>query len=78
MVQQIIDLQTARKLLLEESGKVQRLHRSQGHADHARLLDLIRAGAATEAERFWRQHLERVKGWLLDETDAATVLELVE
>jgi GntR family transcriptional regulator, transcriptional repressor for pyruvate dehydrogenase complex len=78
MVQQIIDLQTARKLVLEESGKVRRKHRSQGHADHARLLELIKAGAATEAERFWRQHLERVKGWLLDETDAATVLELVE
>ncbi|MDQ1568109.1 MAG: hypothetical protein QOF96_2989, partial [Actinomycetota bacterium] len=51
---------------------------TQGHADHARLLELIRAGAATEAELFWRQHLERVKGWLLDETDAETVLELVE
>jgi DNA-binding FadR family transcriptional regulator len=59
MVQQIIDLQTARRGVQDESGKVQ-------------------AGAATEAERFWRQHLERVKDWLLDETDAATVLELVE
>ena len=78
MVQQIIDLQTARRLVLEETRTAQRKHRAQGHADHARLLELIRAGAATEAERFWRQHLERVKGWLLDETDAATVLELVE
>ncbi|MDQ1515493.1 MAG: hypothetical protein QOE80_1323 [Actinomycetota bacterium] len=78
MVQQIIDLQTARKQVLEATGKVRRRHRSQGHADHARLLELIRAGAATEAELFWRQHLERVKGWLLDETDAETVLELVE
>jgi DNA-binding FadR family transcriptional regulator len=78
MVQQIIDLQTARKQVLEATGKVRRRHRQQGHADHARLLELVRAGAATEAELFWRQHLERVKGWLLDETDAETVLELVE
>lgn len=78
MVQQIIDLQTARRQALEATATVRRRHRSQGHADHARLLELIRAGAATEAELFWRQHLERVKGWLLDETDAETVLELVE
>ena len=78
MVQQIIDLQTARRQVLEATGTVRRRHRSQGHGDHARLLELIRAGAATEAELFWRQHLERVKGWLLDETDAETVLELVE
>jgi len=64
--------------VLEASGKVRRRHRSQGQDDHTRLLELIRAGAATEAELFWRQHLERVKDWLLDETDAETVLELVE
>jgi len=78
MVQQIIDLQTARLQVLEAKRKARRRHRSQGHDDHARLLELIRAGAATEAERFWRQHLERVKDWLLDESDAETVLELVE
>ena len=78
MVQQIIDLQTARKQGLETTGKVRRRHRAQGHADHARLLELIGAGAATEAELFWRQHLERVEGWLLAEADAETVLELVD
>ena len=78
MVQQIIDLQTARKQVLEAAGKVRPRHRKQGLADHGRLIELVKAGAAKEAERFWRGHLERVRGWLLAETDAQTVLELVE
>jgi GntR family transcriptional regulator, transcriptional repressor for pyruvate dehydrogenase complex len=78
MVQRIIDLQTARKQALEAMGVVQPRHRPEGHADHGRLIELVRAGAANEAERFWREHLERVKDWLLGETDAETVLELVE
>ena len=78
MVQRIIDLQTARKQSLEAAGKVERRHRKQGLADHERLIELVGAGAAQEAERFWRAHLERVKGWLLEETDAETVLELTE
>jgi GntR family transcriptional regulator, transcriptional repressor for pyruvate dehydrogenase complex len=78
MVQQIIDLQTARRQALTASTPPQRRHRKQGLADHGRLIELVRAGAAHEAERFWRAHLERVKGWLLESTDAETVLELVE
>jgi DNA-binding FadR family transcriptional regulator len=78
MVQQIIDLQTARRQLSEATGKAPRRHRRQGFADHERLIELVSAGAANEAERFWRQHLERVKGWLLEEVDAETVLELVQ
>ena len=78
MVQRIIDLQTARRQVLEAEGKAQRRHRKQSMTDHERLLELVRAGAAQEAERFWRAHLERVKGWLLEDTDAETVLELVE
>jgi len=78
MVQDIIDLQTARKQVLEAAGTVQRRHRKQGLADHERLIELVRAGAAREAERFWHAHLERVSGWLLEETDAETVLELAE
>jgi DNA-binding FadR family transcriptional regulator len=78
MVQRIIDLQTARKQVLEAAGKVRPRHRKQGLADHGRLIELVRAGAAQEAERFWRAHLERVRGWLLAETDAETILELAE
>lgn len=78
MVQRIIDLQTARKQALEAAGVVRATHRPRGHADHERLVQLVRAGAANEAERFWREHLERVRGWLLEETDAETVLELVD
>ena len=78
MVQEIIDLQTARRQALDAVSPPRRRHRKQGLADHERLIELVRAGAAREAERFWRGHLERVKGWLLEASDAETVLELVE
>jgi GntR family transcriptional repressor for pyruvate dehydrogenase complex len=78
MVQEIIDLQTARRQAIDAAGPPQRRHRKQGLADHERLIELVRAGAAREAERFWRAHLERVRGWLLEASDAATVLELAE
>lgn len=78
MVQQIIDVHTARLQAMQASGRVRRRHRHEGLADHARLVELVRAGAATEAERFWRQHLESVSRWLLEDVDAQTVLELVE
>jgi DNA-binding FadR family transcriptional regulator len=78
MVQQIIDAHTARLQAAQAAAPPQRRHRERGWADHARLIELVRAGAATEAERFWRQHLETVSRWLLDGVDAQTVLELVE
>ena len=76
MVQRIIDLQTARRHVLEAAGKTSPRFRKQALADHERLIELVRAGASQEAERFWRGHLERVKNWLLDGADAETVLEL--
>ena len=78
MVQRIIDLQTARLQAREAAGKIPRRNRKQGLADHERLIELVRAGAGQEAERFWRAHLERVRDWLLEGTDAETVLELTE
>jgi GntR family transcriptional regulator, transcriptional repressor for pyruvate dehydrogenase complex len=78
MVQQIIDVHTARLQAMQASGRVRRRHRQEGLDDHARLVELVRAGASTEAERFWRQHLQNVSRWLLEEVDAETVLELVE
>ena len=78
LVQEIIDLQTARRQAINAAGPPQRRHRKQGLADHERLIELVRAGAAKEAERFWRAHLERVRGWLLEASDAETVLELAE
>jgi GntR family transcriptional repressor for pyruvate dehydrogenase complex len=78
MVEQIIDVHSARLQALQATKPVRRRYRQQGRAAHRRLIELVGAGAGTEAERFWRSHLEQVRTWLLEEVDAETVLELVE
>jgi DNA-binding FadR family transcriptional regulator len=79
MLTEIIEAHTARLQKLQAGGKVKRSRmRQAGHADHERLIDLVRAGATREAEQCWRQHLERVSQMLLSEVDAHTLLELVE
>ena len=78
MLTEIIEAHTARLQKLQAGGKVKRRMRQAGHADHERLIDLVRAGATREAEQCWRQHLERVSQMLLSEVDAHTLLELVE
>jgi hypothetical protein len=71
MLQEIIDIQTAR---------AQAYRRERGgnaapalHAEHQRTLELIAAGAADEAEQHWRMHLEHVRARRLTVT---TTLEL--
>ena len=76
MLEQITDAHTARLQALEATRRSERRHGKEGHSDHERLVELLRAGAATEAERFWREHLDRVRGWLVKEADARTVLDL--
>jgi DNA-binding GntR family transcriptional regulator len=73
MLSGIIDAQTARY-------QADRVDRGGGrnapklHAEHARLLDLIRDGAVDEAQALWRDHLERVRS--LVATSEETVLDL--
>jgi DNA-binding GntR family transcriptional regulator len=76
MLEQISDAHSARVQALETVRRAEGRHGKQGHADHERLVELLRAGAAAEAERFWRDHLDRVRGWLVKEADARTVLDL--
>ena len=45
-------------------------------ADHARVIDLIEAGAAREAARHWREHLEAVHEVLKETVNTGTVLDL--
>jgi DNA-binding FadR family transcriptional regulator len=60
MLQEIIDIQTARS----QADRRQRGGERQAprmHAEHARVVELIAAGAAGEAELYWRTHLEHVR-----------------
>lgn len=45
-------------------------------ADHARVIDLIEAGAAREAARHWRAHLEAVHAVLKQTVNTSTLLDL--
>jgi DNA-binding FadR family transcriptional regulator len=45
--------------------------------EHERVIDLIEAGAAAEAERFWREHLESVRANLTSGGMANSVLDLM-
>jgi DNA-binding FadR family transcriptional regulator len=60
MLQEIIDIQTARyQAFRQERGGESRTPAM--HAEHVRVLELVAAGAAGEAEVFWRMHLEHVR-----------------
>ena len=45
--------------------------------EHERVVDLIEAGAASEAERFWREHLESVRATLTSGGGMSSVLDLM-
>jgi DNA-binding FadR family transcriptional regulator len=47
------------------------------HGEHKRLVELIRAGAASEAEDYWAAHLESVRKILVTQGEADTVLDLM-
>jgi DNA-binding FadR family transcriptional regulator len=48
------------------------------HRAHARLVDLVAAGAAQDAEDLWRRHLEAGDAHLLSAHGAHSVLDLLE
>jgi DNA-binding FadR family transcriptional regulator len=74
MLHTIVDAQTARfQTAAEERGESR--HAAAMHAEHERVLELIRAGAAQEAEALWRSHLERVRAQVAT-GPAETVLDL--
>lgn len=47
------------------------------HRAHARLVDLIAAGAAEDAEDLWRRHLEASDAFFLSDPDVGPVLDLL-
>lgn len=62
-----------------EAARLKRQEPSLAHhliADHSRVVDLIEAGAAREAARHWREHLEAVHAVLKQSVNTDTVLDL--
>jgi DNA-binding FadR family transcriptional regulator len=50
----------------------------EAHRAHSKLVDLIAAGAAKDAEDLWRRHLEASDAYLNDQPGAKSVLDLLE
>jgi DNA-binding FadR family transcriptional regulator len=76
MLHGVIDAHTARY----QSGQRTRGERRHGadmHGEHERVTELIRAGAAREAEDYWAAHLETVRKILVTKGEADTVLDLM-
>jgi DNA-binding FadR family transcriptional regulator len=75
----IIAQQVARNFVRRATGADgQEDHGEEAHRAHVRLVDLIEAGAAAEAEALWRRHLQSALVHLLDSPGAArTVIELM-
>jgi DNA-binding FadR family transcriptional regulator len=68
MLQEIIDIQTARAQVHRRERGIERAAPTM-HAEHIRTLELIAAGAADEAEQHWRAHLEHVRERVAAEGD---------
>ena len=73
MLQEIIDIQTARAQAHRRERGGERLAPAM-HAEHLRTLELIAAGAADEAEQHWRTHLEHVRTNVVDGNDNLDVV----
>ena len=75
LVQELIDAQTAR---YDNQRQRRNAPSRAGHLleAHERVIDLLEAGAAREAARFWREHLDEVHETLRQTVDTADVLDL--
>jgi DNA-binding FadR family transcriptional regulator len=77
MLQGVIDAHTARFQTAQRARGGRRVGRER-HAEHERVTELIRAGAAQEAEAYWADHLESVRKILVSKGEADTVLDLMD
>jgi DNA-binding FadR family transcriptional regulator len=75
MLAEIIDAQTSR-YQAENAAKGAARRAPRMHGEHERVVELIEAGDATEAEVFWRTHLDNVRQ-STSKGIAETVLDLL-
>jgi DNA-binding FadR family transcriptional regulator len=78
VVNRIIQAQADRFLAAHGQEAATQEQMKLAHRAHQRLVDLIAAGAAADAEDLWRRHLEAGDQHLLSEQDALSVLDLIE
>jgi DNA-binding FadR family transcriptional regulator len=77
MLEGVIDLHEQRAQAARSAADDLPPVAQQYQHDYERVVELIRAGAATEAEGFWREHLESVRATLMSNGGASTVLDLM-
>jgi DNA-binding FadR family transcriptional regulator len=76
MLHGVIDAHTAR-YQSSQRDRGERRHGAEMHGEHKHLVELIRAGKASEAEDYWAAHLESVRKILVTQGEADTVLDLM-
>jgi len=74
----IIQVQADRFLAAHGTERGTRERMEEAHRAHRRLVDLVVAGAAEDAEDLWRRHLEAGDAHLLSDPSAGSVLDLME
>ena len=74
----IIQVQADRFLAAHGGEEVARDGIAAAHRAHARLVDLVAAGAAQDAEDLWRRHLDAGDAYLMSAPVANSVLDLLE
>lgn len=74
----IIQVQADRFLAAHGDEQVTREQMLEAHKAHVRLVDLVAAGAAEDAEILWRRHLKAGDAHMLAAPGADSVLDLLE
>jgi DNA-binding FadR family transcriptional regulator len=77
MLEGVIEIHTQRSQAARPVGGVRPRLGPLRQQEHERVVDLIEAGAASEAERYWRAHLESVRVDVTSDAGANSVLDLM-
>lgn len=77
MLYAIIEKATASSTSRHSASGDQLPLRQRTHKSHAKLVEVLRHGAAGEAEAYWRKHLQSAARIMLEDEPAQTVLDLM-
>jgi DNA-binding FadR family transcriptional regulator len=77
MIYAIIEKATASSTSRHKESGDQPALRARTHRSHEKLVEVLRSGAAGEAEEYWRKHLQSAARILLEDEPAQTVLDLM-
>ena len=77
MLYAIIERATASSTIRHKESGDQVALRRRTHKSHVKLVEVLRTGAAGEAEDYWRKHLQSAARIMLEDEPAKTVLDLM-